>query len=51
MKRFGPIADYLSEKLAARWSTSTQHLGGYQSDMQAGAYDIVSTGRTSSLAH
>lgn len=45
IKRFGPIADYLSEKLGrkvvykhpATW-------GGYQTDMQAGVYDIVFDG-------
>ncbi|MBS1246052.1 MAG: hypothetical protein H6R47_251 [Proteobacteria bacterium] len=45
MKRFGPIADYLSEKLGRK--VVYKHpgtWGGYQSDMQAGAYDIVFDG-------
>jgi len=45
MKHFGPIADYLSEKLGRK--VVYKHpgtWGGYQSDMQAGAYDIVFDG-------
>jgi ABC-type phosphate/phosphonate transport system substrate-binding protein len=45
MKRFGPIADYLSEKLGRK--VVYKHpgtWGGFQSDMQANAYDIVFDG-------
>jgi ABC-type phosphate/phosphonate transport system substrate-binding protein len=45
IKRFGPIADYLSVKLGRK--VVYKHpgtWGGYQSDMQLGAYDIVFDG-------
>jgi len=44
-KRFGPIADYLSQALGRK--VVYKHpvtWGGYQSDMQSGAYDIVFDG-------
>jgi len=45
IKRFGPIADYLSEKLGRKVVYKNPGTwGGYQSDMQAGAYDIVFDG-------
>jgi len=45
IKRFGPIADYLSERLGRKVVYRNPGTwGGYQSDMQAGAYDIVFDG-------
>jgi ABC-type phosphate/phosphonate transport system substrate-binding protein len=45
IKRFGPIADYLSEKLGRKVVyRHPRTWGGYQSDMQVGVYDIVFDG-------